>query len=442
MPATEQAMAATGAPAAEGGAGAAAAARRAEPAAEGGGKSSDAPCEVDKLYSCLWNGQRQTARVVERRLDSSSGEWHYYVHYEDYDRRLDEWVTADRMGEMVVRQKKDSSLQAAQDSGQKMTRTQKRRHDEINTVDPTTIDPTTAALEHEREEATKVKNIQAVEFGKYQMDTWYFSPFPVEYSNISKLYMCEFCLKYIRKPKTLERHKAKCDRRHPAGDEIYRHDNVSMFEVDGKKEKVYCQNLCLLSKLFLDHKTLYYDVEPFLFYIMTEVDERGCHVVGYFSKEKESPDDHNLACIMVLPPYQRKQYGRFLISFSYELSKKEQRVGTPERPLSDLGLLSYRSYWKSVLLDLLSRHKGNLSIKDISLMTSIKADDIITTLQSMGLIKYWKGQHLISVSPKVIEDHLARQKKCLLTFDESKLIWTPPSERNGDNKGASARKSR
>jgi len=55
------------------------------------------------------------------------------------------------------------------------------------------------------------------------------------------------------------------------------------------------QSLCLLSKLFLDHKTLYYDVDPFLFYVMTEVDKKGAHVVGYFSKEKESPDDHNLA---------------------------------------------------------------------------------------------------------------------------------------------------
>ncbi len=49
---------------------------------------------------------------------------------------------------------------------------------------------------------------------------------------------------------------------------------VSVFEVDGKKAKVYCQNLCLLSKLFLDHKTLYYDVDPFLFYVLCEKDEQ------------------------------------------------------------------------------------------------------------------------------------------------------------------------
>jgi histone acetyltransferase SAS3 len=67
---------------------------------------------------------------------------------------------------------------------------------------------------------------------------------------------------------------------HPPGDEIYRDGKYSFFEVDGRKNPVYCQNLCLLAKLFLGSKTLYYDVEPFLFYVMTENDELGCRFAG------------------------------------------------------------------------------------------------------------------------------------------------------------------
>ena len=48
--------------------------------------------------------------------------------------------------------------------------------------------------------------------------------------------------------------------------------NIFCFvQVDGLNYKLYCQNLCLLAKLFLDHKTLYFDVEPFIFYILCEV---------------------------------------------------------------------------------------------------------------------------------------------------------------------------
>jgi histone acetyltransferase HTATIP len=41
---------------------------------------------------------------------------------------------------------------------------------------------------------------------------------------------------------------------------------------------------------FRDYACRYYDVDPFLFYIMCEHDEYGYHIVGYFSKEKESED--------------------------------------------------------------------------------------------------------------------------------------------------------
>lgn len=51
------------------------------------------------------------------------------------------------------------------------------------------------------------------------------------------------------------------------------------------------------------------------------------HQVGYFSKEKCSEEGYNLACILTLPCYQKKGYGKFLISFSYELSKIEGKVG-------------------------------------------------------------------------------------------------------------------
>ncbi|KAG1968108.1 histone acetyltransferase KAT7 [Pimephales promelas] len=126
--------------------------------------------------------------------------------------------------------------------------------------------------------------IKAIVFGRYELDTWYHSPYPEEYARLGRLYMCEFCLKYMKSQTILRRHMAKCVWKHPPGDEIYRKGPISVFEVDGKKNKIYCQNLCLLAKLFLDHKTLYYDVEPFLFYVMTEADNTGCHLVGYFSK--------------------------------------------------------------------------------------------------------------------------------------------------------------
>jgi histone acetyltransferase MYST1 len=378
---------------------------------------------------CRWprDNEFHKCEIVDVR-ESPQGGHEYYVHYVEFNKRLDQWVSENDIDFSTIQlkekeKKEKQEITTDTSSTRKITRNQKRRFEEQQTEEDSKL----AALEKEHEEVTKVKNINMIELGRYEIDTWYFSPYPEEFAKCDKLYICEFCLKYMKKKKTLNRHKLKCDLRHPPGNEIYRHGTLSVFEVDGKKNKIYCQNLCLLAKLFLDHKTLYYDVEPFLFYIMTECDSRGCHMVGYFSKEKNSQEDYNLACILTLPPYQRKGYGKLLISFSYELSKKEGKIGTPEKPLSDLGLLSFRSYWTQVLLEILRKHRGTLSIKDISEMTSIKTEDIISTLQSLNLIKYWKGQHIICVTPKILEEHLKTTNKNQLKIVSSCIHWAPPN---------------
>ncbi|XP_063814733.1 histone acetyltransferase KAT6B isoform X3 [Pseudophryne corroboree] len=226
-----------------------------------------------------------------------------------------------------------------------------------------------------------------IEFGKYEIQTWYSSPYPQEYARLPKLYLCEFCLKYMKSKTILLRHLKKCGWFHPPANEIYRKDDLSVFEVDGNISKIYCQNLCLLAKLFLDHKTLYYDVEPFLFYVLTKNDKKGCHLVGYFSKEKLCQQKYNVSCIMILPQYQRQGFGRFLIDFSYLLSRCEGQAGSPEKPLSDLGRLSYLAYWKSVVIDYLStHHEKQINVKGLSRATGMCPHDIATTLQHLNMI--------------------------------------------------------
>lgn len=356
-------------------------------------------------------------------------------------RRLDEWVTLDKFVlESLQQEEKNTDGPAEAEEARKSRRRSSHHYQNSNTSIATNSngtngdfgdsngpsaesilsggnfrsgsgDPSLAELEREHEETTKVKNIEKIWMGRYEVECWYFSPYPDEYAEAETLYVCEFCLKYMRKKKTYKKHLATCDKKTPPGKEIYRELGLSVYEVDGKENRVYCQNLCLLAKLFLDHKTLYYDVDPFYFYIICSVDDDGAHIVGYFSKEKHSAEEYNLACILTFPQYQKHGYGKFIISLSYELSKRENTTGSPEKPLSDLGKISYRSYWTHVLLNLLAKHDPNedISIKDISMGTGIKTEDIISTLQYLDMIKCWKGQHVIYVKQKIIDEYMKQK---------------------------------
>ncbi|KAI4890562.1 hypothetical protein NFI96_008281 [Prochilodus magdalenae] len=267
-----------------------------------------------------------------------------------------------------------------------------------------------------------------IEFGKFEIQTWYSSPYPQEYSRLPKLYLCEFCLRYMKSRSILYQHMRKCTWFHPPANEIYRKDDVSVFEVDGNVSTIYCQNLCLLAKLFLDHKTLYYDVEPFLFYVLTQNDSKGCHLVGYFSKEKHCQQKYNVSCIMILPQYQRKGYGRFLIDFSYLLSKREGQPGSPEKPLSDLGRLSYMAYWRSVVLECLHEVRDKkLTIRRLSKITGICPQDITATLQNLNMLEHRGGRLVLVRREKLVTTHMTRlqARPRQLEVDPDCLRWTP-----------------
>ena len=391
----------------------------------------------------------------------------FYVHYINFNKRLDEWVFPDRINldKEVIFPKPpelndDIHIPKKRKLGKKKGKNLKKKAAEQKTeavkTEPSTPEAssdvmdlnnlnvqghkdttitredeikklrTSGSMTQNPQEVSRVRNLNKIIMGEYEIEPWYFSPYPIELTELDQIYIDDFTLQYFGSKKQFERYREKCTLRHPPGNEIYRDDYVSFFEIDGRMQRTWCRNLCLLSKLFLDHKTLYYDVDPFLFYCMTRRDELGHHLVGYFSKEKESADGYNVACILTLPQYQRMGYGRLLIEFSYELSKKEGKIGSPEKPLSDLGLLSYRAYWTDTLIKLLVENGKEITIDEISSRTSMTTTDILHTLKTLNMLRYYQAQHIIYLNSAVMARYKKITEKKRRSIDPTKLKWTPP----------------
>lgn len=121
--------------------------------------------------------QLQPALIIQIRSGEIIQDKEYYVHYVGLNRRLDEWISQDKItdpteaeeeknessnpGEKSSKGNSAKTLKelskdqiasldntSAENSDRKLTRNQKRRHDEINHVQKTyaEMDPTTAAL--------------------------------------------------------------------------------------------------------------------------------------------------------------------------------------------------------------------------------------------------------------------------------------------------------
>uniref|UniRef100_A0A1I7T6X6 Histone acetyltransferase n=1 Tax=Caenorhabditis tropicalis TaxID=1561998 RepID=A0A1I7T6X6_9PELO len=437
-----------------------------------GGEQQQIMPEINKRYVCEKidpdKVERQTAVILHMEyrsqappllIDDEDGneketkeeqELMYYVHYEKLDRRNDEWIPLERVlvnepvePEMVNaiiipdEIKKEGGPQTPHTPSGALTRSQRRNLEEYSHLKSAVngLDATTARLEKEHEERTKIKNIPRITIGAHTINSWYYSPFPPFCEN-HEIFMCEYCLLYTPHKSKFKTHLTTCKVRQPPGIEIYRKSNLSVYEVDGSGQKLYCQCLCLLSKLFMDHKTLYFDVDDFMFYVLCETDSSGAHIVGYFSREVESAN--NLACIMVFPPFQKNGYGKLLIQLSYDLSKREGYIGTPEKPLSDLGKVSYRSYWWWILMKLFHIHQGHtVTATFLAQQSGIHVDDIVSTLQTMRMVRQYKepefvpGEWYVRIHRKVVEHCVLNEygKPPGLLLDNSKVRWGPQMTR-------------
>ena len=106
-----------------------------------------------------------------------------------------------------------------------------------------------------------------------------------------------------------------------------------------------------------------------------------------------------------------------MIEFSYLLSKKEQKLGTPERPLSDLGNIIYFSYWTQKICETLKKWEGNtITINDISKETYIKPKDIHSVMRDLHLIRYDKGNYIFVGDKKILDEIEKRAGKKGYTF--------------------------
>ncbi|KAL9602948.1 MAG: hypothetical protein Q9219_001473 [cf. Caloplaca sp. 3 TL-2023] len=277
-----------------------------------------------------------------------------------------------------------------------------------------------------------VPNVQHVVLGDLLFKPWYPSYYPEEFigKDVDRLYICQWCFKYSRDLVPYLAHKKLCSARDkPApGRLIYSHGHHAIYEVDGEENQLFCQNLSLFAKLFLDNKSVFFDVASFNYYFLVLNRPNGPssspspqsqpQIVGFFSKEKMSWDNNNLACILVFPPWQRRGLGTILMGISYELSRIEGRIGGPEKPLSELGRIGYLKFWEARVANVILtvKNKTTLSVEEIAEACWMVAEDVITTLKEMDVLGTGKKKNgTLMVNKAMVREWVASNRVDLAT---------------------------
>lgn len=207
---------------------------------------------------------------------------------------------------------------------------------------------------------------------------------------LEKLHVCPFCFKYTDIEREMNIHIPNCEYAHQLPGKVMYLDNENHFvirKVRAMKYSLFCQNMCLLAKFFLDSKSVFYYLNQYDFYVAYEVLGGKETPMGFYSRELTSWERNNLSCICVFPCYQQRRIGTKLIEFSYRLSKYEQHISGPERPLSQFGKLSYIKYWCRRLSWELTygklSHQKEISLEIISKVTQFRVNDALMALDFM-----------------------------------------------------------
>lgn len=205
------------------------------------------------------------------------------------------------------------------------------------------------------------------------------------------LYVCPYCFKFTDIRVEWEQHINCCGfRRKLPGKVMYSDGEVVIRKIKGFYNKLFCQNMCLMAKFFLDNKSVFYYLDYFDFYVAYQMLDRIEVPMGFYSRELLSWDLNNLSCICVLPCYQHRHLGTKLIDFSYQLSRYEQQISGPEHPLSPLGKLTYLKYWCSSIAKVFVygslSNKKFVTLQMISEITGFRIEDILMTLSCMKVL--------------------------------------------------------
>ena len=123
-----------------------------------------------------------------------------------------------------------------------------------------------------------------------------------------------------------------------------------------------------------------------------------------------------MSCLLILPWLQRKGYGLFLIDLSkfvhisinhfnilgYHLSLRERKIGSPEHPLSDAGLKTYRQYWFAIIMSWLREkiyHDEKIDLVELKEQKGIEMRDILETMIIADMTFIFDDRLQISLVP-------------------------------------------